>query len=110
MRYRSEGGNDAAMLLGGSLILWLGWNLAALGGFLLASRIADPRAIGLDLVMPIFFGTMLIPLWRGSRRAMAWVVAGVVALATHHLLSGWWFVVTGALAGSLAEGWRDDRE
>lgn len=109
MRYRGEGGNDAAVFLGGSLILWLGWNLSAAVGYLIGSLLADPRAIGLDLVMPIFFGTMLISLWRGRRRATGWMVAGAVALVTEYLVSGWWFVVTGAIAGSVAEGWHDER-
>ena len=107
MRYRAEGGSDAAVLLGGSLALWFGWNASAVAGFLLGSQIADPRAIGLDLVMPIFFGSMLVPLWRGSRRALAWIVAGAVALVTQQLVAGWWFVVTGAIAGAVVEGWRN---
>ncbi len=51
--------------------------------------IADPRRYGIDLVMPIFFACMLIPLWRGARRSTAWGVAG-------------------AIAGSVAGGFLDD--
>jgi predicted branched-subunit amino acid permease len=108
MRYRAEGGNDAAVFLGGSLLIWATWLSATTAGYLVGALVSDPRRIGLDLVMPIFFAAMLIPLWRGRRRAFAWGVAGAVALATEHLVSGWWFVVTGALAGSLAEGFADD--
>ena len=108
MRYRTEGGNDAAVFLGGSLLVWAAWIAATTVGYLLGALVADPRRIGLDLVMPIFFASMLIPLWRGRRRAFAWGVAGVVALLTEQLVSGWWFVVTGALAGSLAEGFADE--
>jgi predicted branched-subunit amino acid permease len=74
----------------------------------MGALVSDPRRIGLDLVMPIFFAAMLVPLWRGGRRAFAWGVAGAVALATEHLVSGWWFVVTGAIAGSVAEGFADE--
>jgi predicted branched-subunit amino acid permease len=108
MRYRAQGGNDAAVFLGGSLLIWAAWMGATTGGYLLGALVADPRRIGLDLVMPIFFAAMLIPLWRGRRRAVAWGVAGAVALATEQLVSGWWFVVTGAVAGSFAEGFADD--
>lgn len=108
MRYRAEGGNDAAVFLGGSLLVWAAWIAATTAGYLLGALVADPRRIGLDLVMPIFFASMLIPLWRGRRRAFAWGVAGGVALLTEQLVSGWWFVVTGALAGSLAEGFADE--
>jgi predicted branched-subunit amino acid permease len=108
MRYRAEGGNDAAVFLGGSLLIWVTWLSATTAGYLLGALVTDPCRIGLDLVMPIFFAAMLIPLWRGGRRAFAWGVAGAVALLTEHLVSGWWFVVTGAVAGSLAEGFVDD--
>src|SRR5205085_2282742 len=37
-----------------------------------------------DLVMPVFFAAMLIPLWRGPRRGVAWLIAGAVALVVQH--------------------------
>jgi predicted branched-subunit amino acid permease len=107
MRYRAEGGNDAGVFLGGALLVWVGWLSATMVGYLAGALVADPRAIALDLVLPIFFSAMLIPLWRGRRRAIAWGIAGAVALATEHLVSGWWFVITGALAGSIAEGFEE---
>jgi predicted branched-subunit amino acid permease len=84
------------------------WNAAAAFGYLLGAQIANPRAIGLDLVMPIFFAIMLIPLWQGARRGIAWVVAGVVALLVEYFVPGWWFILAGALAGALAEGLSND--
>jgi predicted branched-subunit amino acid permease len=58
----------------------------------------------------VFFAAMLVPLWRGARRALAWCVAGAVALAVDYFVGGWWFVLAGALAGSAAGGFIDDRE
>ena len=108
MRYRAGGGNDAAVFLGGALAVWAAWLFSTTVGWLMGALVADPRAIALDLVLPIFFSVMLVPLWRGRRRAIAWGIAGAVALATAHLVSGWWFVITGALAGSIAEGFAED--
>jgi predicted branched-subunit amino acid permease len=108
MRYRADGGSDAAVFLGGGLLVWAAWQAGTTGGYLMGALVSDPRRIALDLVMPIFFSTMLVPLWRGRRRAIAWGIAGAVALATEYLVSGWWFVITGALAGSLAEGFAAD--
>ena len=107
MRYRGEGGNDAAVFLGGGVLVWLAWMAATTIGYLLGGLVADPRAIALDLVLPIFFATMLIPIWRSGRRTVAWVIAGAVALATEHLVPGWWFVITGGLAGCIAEGYAE---
>jgi 4-azaleucine resistance transporter AzlC len=108
MRYRSNGGSDAGVLLGSSVLLAVAWIGASSVGYVGGTLIADPRRYGIDLVMPIFFAAMLIPLWRGSRRAVAWIVAGVVAVAVHQLAGGWWFIVAGAVAGSVVGGFLDD--
>ncbi len=108
MRYRADGGNDAAVFLGGALAVVVAWLGATTAGYLMGALVANPRAIALDLVMPIFFCAMAVPLWRRGRRTLAWGVAGAVALATAHLVSGWWFVIAGALAGSLVEGFAED--
>lgn len=110
MRYRAEGGSDTGVFFGSSVVLALAWVAAASAGYLAGALVADPRRYGIDLVMPIFFAAMLIPLWRGARRANAWLVAGVVALLVHYAVGGWWFVVAGAIAGSVAGGFIDDAD
>jgi predicted branched-subunit amino acid permease len=110
MRYRANGGTDAGILLGSSVLLAVAWIAATSIGHIGGTMIADPRRYGIDLVMPIFFAAMLIPLWRGARPAIAWIVAGVVAVAVHRLAGGWWFIVAGALAGSVVGGFLDDAD
>jgi predicted branched-subunit amino acid permease len=83
---------------------------ATTAGYLLGALVPDPRAVALDLVMPIFFAAMLVPLWRGATRAIPWVVAGAVALAAYYLVGGWWYVIAGALAGSVVGGFVDERD
>jgi predicted branched-subunit amino acid permease len=108
MRYRADGGSDAAVLVGGAFVIFWMWIAATAAGYLLGALVPDPRAIALDLVMPVFFATMLVPLWRGKRRAIPWVVAGVVALAVNYFVEGWWHVIAGSLAGIVAGGFVDD--
>ena len=110
MRYRANGGTDAGILLGSSVLLAVAWVGASCLGYIGGTLIADPRRYGIDLVMPIFFAAMLIPLWRGARPAIAWVVAGVVAVTVHQLAGGWWFIVAGAIAGSAVGGFLDDTD
>jgi len=110
MRYRANGGSDAGILLGSSVLLAVAWVGASCLGYIGGTLIADPRRYGIDLVMPIFFAAMLIPLWRGPRPAIAWVVAGVVAVTVHQLAGGWWFIVAGAIAGSVVGGFLDDTD
>jgi predicted branched-subunit amino acid permease len=110
MRYRAEGGGDASVYAGAGLALWALWTAAVVPGYLLGALIADPTRFGFDLTLPIFFTAMLVGLWRGPRRAAGWAIAGIVALAAAQLMSGWWFIVIGAVVGSVAGGFIDDAE
>lgn len=109
IRHRSEGGSDAAVLLGAGVTLWIFWILPTIAGYLFGGLIPQPERFGLDLILPIFFVAMLVPLWRGVRRAIPWAVAGGVALAVQALVPGFWFIIAGALSGAVAGGFVDDR-
>jgi predicted branched-subunit amino acid permease len=107
-RYRAEGGRDLGVLVGAGLVLWVVWMLFTLLGHLLGALVSDPRKYGIDLVMPIFFAAMIVPLWRGKRAAVPWVVAGLVALVTAKLFDGYAFIIVGSLSGALVGAFSDD--
>ncbi|MEN5083552.1 AzlC family ABC transporter permease [Bosea sp. TWI1241] len=107
-RYRAEGGRDLGVVFGAGLLLWAVWLAATLPGYLLGSLVADPRRYGIDMVMPIFFAAMIVPVWRGRRAAMPWLVAGVVALVTARLVDGYAFIIVGALSGAVTGALLDD--
>ena len=109
MRYRAEGGSDTGLFFGACVMLFIAWQSAVAAGYLLGALIADPRQVGLDLVMPVFFAAMLVPLWRGPRPALAWAAAGGVALGVQHFIGGWWFIVAGAIARQRVRGHRRSR-
>lgn len=98
-RYHAEGGRDVGVLIGAGMTLLTLWVLFTAPGYLAGALVSDPRRFGFDLVMPIFFAAMLVPLWRGKRAAVPWAVAGAVALAASKLLPGHAFIILGALAG-----------
>lgn len=99
--YRNEGGRDIGVLFGAGLILWIVWGAATLAGYFAGAFVPDPRRFGLDLVMPIFFCSMLVPLWKGMRPALPWLVSGIVAVTIHFLVPGYLFILAGALSGIL---------
>jgi predicted branched-subunit amino acid permease len=107
-RYRSEGGADAAAFLSSGIVLWLAWIAATAAGHTLGSVVSGPKKLGLDLVMPCFFIVMLVPLWRGTRAALPWLVAGAAALLALKMMPAWWFIMVGAVAGSLTAGMLDE--
>jgi predicted branched-subunit amino acid permease len=100
-RYRSEGGSDLGILFGAGFVLWIAWILATLPGFLAGALVKEPARYGIDLVMPIYFCAMIVPLWKGFGPALPWAVAGIVALTVEGLAPGYLFIVAGALAGAL---------
>ena len=98
-RYYNEGGRDLGVYLGAGAALWLLWIVMTSIGFFGGTLVPEPRRFGLDFVMPIFFATMLVPLWKGPRPALPWLAAGGVALVVHALTPGYSFIVAGALTG-----------
>lgn len=111
-RYHADGGRDAGVLIGAGLMLWGVWVAGTLPGRLLGGLMDHPERFGVDLVMPIVFTAMVVPLWKGRQDTICWSVAAAAALATAWLFPGYMFVVAGGLAGSLtgaALGVLDDR-
>jgi predicted branched-subunit amino acid permease len=108
MRYREHGGANAAFYLSAAAVLYVVWLFAAIPGFLLAEQLSDPKKFGVDLVVPCFYAAMLVPAWKGPRRALPWLVSGLVAVAMHWAIEGWWFIIAGALSGALSAALIDD--
>jgi 4-azaleucine resistance transporter AzlC len=109
LRYREEGGGNVATLLGSGLAFWVIWVAGTAGGWLVGATVSDPQRYGLDLVMPVFFAVILVPLWRGARAMVPWVVAGAAAVAASLYLPGSWYIMVGAVAGAIAGGMQDER-
>jgi predicted branched-subunit amino acid permease len=108
MRHRTDGGNDIGVFLGSGIFLWFVWVLATAPGYIAGALLPDPKRFGLDLIMPIFFVMMLVPMWRGIRAARPWAVAAAVGLAVYALVPGYLFIVAGALAGAFTGAFLDD--
>jgi predicted branched-subunit amino acid permease len=54
------------------------------------------------------FIAFLVTMWRGRGDLLPWVVAALVALAMSQIVPGTpWYIVGGALGGSLVGGLRD---
>ena len=108
MRYREHGGANALFYVSGGIVLYLVWLVSSIPGYLLAEQLSDPEKFGVDLAMPAFFAALLVPAWKGPRRAIPWAVAGAVALTVHWLVPGYWFIIAGAVSGSLSAGLIDE--
>ena len=110
MRYRANGGSDPAYLLGSGVVMYVVWVIATAAGFWLGTSIGDPQRFGIDLVMPAFFTVMLVSMWQGVRTSSSVMIGGMVAVVTYYMFGGMWYLIAGALAGSVLGGFIDDRE
>lgn len=104
-RYYQSGGRDIGMFLGSGILLWLVWIVAPIPGYLAGKLIQNPRAYGVDLVMPIFFSAMVARLWQGRTDSIGWLVAGLVGFIVHKWQGGTIHVVIGSLVGLLVVTW-----
>ena len=79
-RAAAQGAGSDAFLWGTNGILYLTWVFSALIGIALGQLLPDPAAIGLDVIFPLSFLTLLLPLLRARWDFLVAAVAGVGAL------------------------------
>jgi len=92
-------------LLGAELSLFVTWNLATLAGALLGGAIPDPERIGVDVVFPLAFLALLVPLLRTRPELAVAVTAGISAWLTARWLPGGIPVLAAGVGGSLLGAW-----
>jgi predicted branched-subunit amino acid permease len=109
-RYHAEGGRDLGVLFGAGIAIWAVWVAATLPGYFTGALIHDPRVFAIDLVLPVFFAILIVPLWRGIRTSLLpWLAAAIVATLVQALVPGYAFIVAGAIAGALMGAALSDR-
>ncbi len=89
------------ILLGGGVTLWLFWVSGTCFGLALGSVMADPKSIGLDMVMGCFLLAMVVDVEKNWRVLAIWTVAALASLLSYWYLPENSHVVVGALAGGL---------
>jgi predicted branched-subunit amino acid permease len=101
MRDRDKGYDWVGYLLGGGFVMWVVWIASTMAGHAFGQLIGDPHAYGFDFMLAAFFATAGVSFWRHSRRVAPLIVALAVAILVQKLVPGPWYILIGALAGSL---------
>ncbi|HYE00618.1 MAG TPA: AzlC family ABC transporter permease [Alphaproteobacteria bacterium] len=104
-----KGGRDAAFLAGAGLCLYVFWFAGSILGRLFGGLVPDPERFGLDFLGTAFFIALLSGFWKGRGDILPWLAAGGTALAAQALIPGTWYIVIGALSGSLLGAWLKGR-
>jgi 4-azaleucine resistance transporter AzlC len=90
-----------SFLLGIETSLFVVWNLATLGGALAGGAIADPAELGLDLIFPLAFLALLVPLIRTRVALVVAVASGALSYVLAESLPGGIPILVTGVAGSL---------
>ncbi len=104
------GQGDAGFLFGSGVLMWVVWVGTTAAGHVLGATMRPPPGHPLFFAALAVFVAILVPMWRGRRDLVPWIVAASVAMLLARLLPGTsWYIVAGALTGSTAGVWRDRR-
>ena len=94
-----------SFVLGAELSLFAVWNLATLGGALAGGAIPNPAELGVDLVFPLAFLALLVPLVRTRIELVVAVASGLVAYGLVDVIPAGLPVIVTGVAGSLLGAW-----
>jgi predicted branched-subunit amino acid permease len=94
-----------SLLLGSGASMYLAWNAGTLLGAVAVLALPDMGPLGGDLVVPLTFVAVLVPLLRTRVAALVAVVAGTVALVLTWLAPGGAAVLGAGVAGCAAGAW-----
>ena len=99
-----------AYFLGVSITFYLAWILGTIFGYIGSHWIHNPKDLGFDFVFTAIFLGLLVGMWRGKKDVVPWFVAAIVAIVAYKFIHGDWYIIIGALVGSLVGAWRDSRK
>lgn len=96
-----DGTGSAAFMAGANIALYIIWQASTVAGVLLGAILPDPAASGLDLVFPLTFVGLLVPLLRDRASRAVAAVAALLTVAGALLLPGSWYILLAGLGASL---------
>ena len=106
---KTPGGLSLAFLLGAELSLYAVWNLFTLVGSLAGAFIPDPAAVGADVIFPLAFLGLLVPLLSGRLELLVACVSGVLAWAVAGVLPGGLTVLVAGMGAALLGAYLSSR-
>jgi len=98
-RADSPRGLSYGHFMGVNAVLYVVWLIATGMGVIFGQLIDDPKAVGLDMLVPIYF-LLLVMGFRGKpNMALVFTVSACVAGATYYLVGSPYHIAAGGLAG-----------
>ncbi|MFA7415061.1 MAG: AzlC family ABC transporter permease [Rhizobium sp.] len=88
-----------AWYFGFASTIYIGWVATTAVGAFFGSMIGDPAAIGIDVLLPIYFMSLVLGFRRRANFLPVVAVSAIVAVVAHRTVGSPWHVTIGALAG-----------
>jgi 4-azaleucine resistance transporter AzlC len=100
MRGWVDGAGSPAYQFGANISLYVIWQCSTVAGILLGALIPDPAVYGLDLVFPLSFIGLLVPLLRERVSVTVALLAGALTIGGAILLPGNWYILIAGIVAS----------
>jgi 4-azaleucine resistance transporter AzlC len=107
VEHMRRGEGDAAFLFGSGFLIWVIWVATTMLGHWAGAIVRPPPGHPVFFAALAVFLALLTRMWRGRSDGLPWVVAAGTSVVAAQILPGSWYIVIGALAGSLAGAVRD---
>jgi len=101
MGWFAQGKRDTAFLLGSGLAVFAGWISSTAIGRTVGETLAQPERYGFDFAFTAVFISLLCGMWRGKADLVPWAVAALAAVISSRVLPGSWYILAGAVSGSI---------
>jgi predicted branched-subunit amino acid permease len=102
LREQSEGRDDGAFLIGSGVAMWFAWVGATWIGHAFGRILGNPAVFGIDFMLAAFFAAIAVAFFKKLRDVLPFVIGAIVAIIVHQTVPGPWYILAGAVAGSLA--------
>jgi branched chain amino acid efflux pump len=102
MREHQNGRADAAFLVGSGIVMWLTWVTSTAFGHVFGDLLGSPERLGIDFMLAAFFAAMAFAFFKKSSDLLPFIVGALVAVVVEKIVEGPWYIIAGALSGSLA--------
>lgn len=88
--------------MGASIGLYSTWVFFTGLGAIVGPILGDIEKYGFGMAFVAVFLYLLKGMWKGTRRALPWLVSLIAACITYKLVGGSWYVAAGAISGVLS--------
>jgi predicted branched-subunit amino acid permease len=93
------------ILVGAGASMFTGWNIGTAIGVVAGAALPDPRGLGVDLIVPLAFLAVLVPLIRSRAAVVTALAAGLSTLALLSVAPTLAILGAGLIGGTVGAWW-----